>query len=217
MMALVCLPMMSLAQSNWEVPTDEAQQTKMEKQQKQKTNKPLKTDDPKYLTGAVPEIDGKVVFTLDKDVPGLSAGQIYEKTYTALEALTKDENQTEGISKIALVNKGEHIIAARCREWLVFADKALVLDRTLFNYTLIAHATDGHLNVTMERLNYQYETDRHDAAGLSVSAEEWITDKEGLNKAGTRLARKSGKFRKKTIDRKDEVFTALCKAVDIDY
>ena len=37
-------------------------------------------------------------------------------------------------------------------------------------------------------------------------ANEWITDRYGLNKKKTKLARVSGKFRRKTIDRKDYLF-----------
>jgi len=41
---------------------------------------------------------------------------------------------------------------------------------------------------------------------MTYYAEEWITDRYGLNKKQTKLARVSGKFRKKTIDRKDYLF-----------
>jgi len=40
----------------------------------------------------------------------------------------------------------------------------------------------------------------------TYKAEEWITDQYGLNKKKTKLARVSGKFRRKTIDRVDYLF-----------
>jgi colicin import membrane protein len=39
-----------------------------------------------------------------------------------------------------------------------------------------------------------------------MTAEEWITDKEAVNKKNTKLLPISGKFRRKTIDRKDFLF-----------
>ena len=55
----------------------------------------------------------------------------------------------------------------------------------------------------MQRVNYTYtqgnKTERY-------KAEEWITDDVAVNKKHTRLYPICGKFRKKTIDRKDELF-----------
>ena len=42
---------------------------------------------------------------------------------------------------------------------------------------------------------------------------KWITDKEALNKAQTKLLKIPGKFRRFTIDRKDEIFNGAAKAV----
>ena len=36
-------------------------------------------DDSKYLAGAVPEVDGKVVFTKEFSIPGMSQDEIYER------------------------------------------------------------------------------------------------------------------------------------------
>ena len=55
--------------------------------------------------------------------------------------------------------------------------------------------------------------DRPDTDGLETRAEEWITDKEGLNKSKTKLSKISGKFRRKTIDRKDEIFATITEAL----
>ena len=48
---------------------------------------------------------------------------------------------------------------------------------------------------------------------MTYRAEDWITDKWGLNKKQTKLARVSGKFRRKTIDRKDYLFEKLGEMV----
>jgi colicin import membrane protein len=57
--------------------------------------------------------------------------------------------------------------------------------------------------------------DRKDTEGLKVKAEEWITDQYALNKKGTKLSRISGKFRRKTIDRKDNIFERIDAALGI--
>lgn len=211
-----CLPLMGMAQNTWEVPQEKIEEAKP-KQQKKALFETKKKEDAKYLAGAVPEVDGRVVFTLDKKVPGMSADEIYKKVYDVIHAMTQEENQFPQ-SKIAVINKSEHTIAARMREWLVFQNTFLSLDRTIFNYTLIAKAADGRLVLTMERLSYQYEKDRTDVrGGFDTKAEDWITDKEALNKKQTKLLKYSGKFRRKTIDRKDNIFDRVCRALSVKY
>ncbi|MBQ1645356.1 MAG: hypothetical protein II052_00510, partial [Prevotella sp.] len=73
---------------------------------------------------------------------------------------------------------------------------------------------DGHANVTLSRISYQYEQDRPDSQGVETVAEEWITDESALNKKKTKLARYTGKFRRKTIDRKDNIFETIIAALN---
>jgi len=49
---------------------------------------------------------------------------------------------------------------------------------------------------------------------MAYRAEEWINDRYGLNKKQTKLARVSGKFRRKTIDRKDYLFNRFTKLLE---
>lgn len=210
MFALMCMPMIGMAQNVWERPQDEPKQEQAAPK-KEKVKKPeINPSDVKYLEGAVPEVNGKVVFTLDVNVPGKSAQEIYDRVYKVLSDMTKEEGQFNE-STIALVNKRDHVIAARYKEWLVFTNTFLSLDRTQFNYTILANCTDGHLNMTMERLSYKYEEGR--SSGFQTSAEEWITDQYGLNKKHTKLSKISGKFRRKTIDRKDYIFKTVTYAL----
>lgn len=213
--ALALVPMLGMAQSNvWEIPDQPQQQAKVVKKKEAAPKV-----DPKYLAGAVPEVNGEVVFTLDKDVPGMSADSIYDKVYAVISEIV-DEGKGSGLqpqARIAAVNKAEHTIAARVKEWLVFTSNFISLDRTEFNYTLIARAKDGHVNVKMERISYAYEMNRKDAAGMKEKAEDWITDKHALNKKQTKLSPLSGKFRRKTIDRKDNIFQRVCQALNVKY
>lgn len=206
---VTCLfPFAATAQGVWEKPgsgTDTAGQAKEEKEVKP-------NPDAKYLEGAVPEVDGKVEWQLDVDVPGKTADQIYGIMLQCFTDLTKTENQLEG-SNVALVNKSEHIVVASIREWLVFSDKFFMLDRTKFYYTLIAYCKDNHLTVTMNRISYRYEEERQRNGGYVYKAEEWINDENALNRKKTRLVAGAAKFRRKTVDRKDYLFSVIKEAV----
>lgn len=205
------LPLFGMSQNVWEKPQTAAPQEETTKKKSLfESNK--KAVDPKYLAGAVPVVDGKVTFTLDKDIPGKSAQEIYDIVLATLEKMTKEENQFK-TSQVAIVNKQDHVIGARFKEWLVFQNTFLSLDRTVFNYTVIATCTNEHLNVTISRISYAYEMDRGVNDGMEMKAEEWITDENALNKKKDNLSKYSGKFRRKTIDRKDNIFETLLEAL----
>ena len=173
------------------------------------------SEDYKYLKpGAMPEQDGNVVFTLDLDVPALTAQQVYDRMYVALDTIANQECQIQderSKNGVVLVNKKEHSIVAQYHEWMTFKKNFVVLDRTRFNYTVIAKCTDGHLHLTLERMTFLYEQGR--PTEMRTSAEEWISDKEAINKKGTKLLPGSAKFRRSTIDRKDELFELITKMV----
>jgi colicin import membrane protein len=66
---------------------------------------------------------------------------------------------------------------------------------------------DGVAEVEMKHINYEYEKDR--PTGFKAPAEELITDKYCLNKKGNKLNRITGKFRRKTVDRFEEIIEQL--------
>ena len=182
MMAL--LPMAAMAQDNsWE-----------------KTQ--YDNGDAKYLEGAVPEVNGRVIFSTTIKAPGKTAQQIYDLLLEDMTKITKEENQFEQ-SHIAYENAEEKHIVGNYQEWLVFKNKPLSLDRTRLLYNIIADCRDGEATIQMLRIVYIYDEERD---MQTYKAEEWITDKYGLNKKKTKVARVSGKFRRKTIDRKDYLF-----------
>ena len=82
----------------------------------------------------------------------------------------------------------------------------LSLDRAHFYYTLQAVCQNGKVTVEMTHIRYLYDEYRKPQR---LKAEEWITDKEALNKKKTKLLPISGKFRRKTVDRKDVLFNNL--------
>lgn len=159
----------------------------------------------KYLVGAVPVVDGHVIFSQVINCPGKSKSEIFKKVSNFLRLMTKQEGQLEQ-SRIALLDSVSYIVVGRYEEWLVFTNKALSLDRTRLYYNLVCKCYDGKMDVTMGNIRYLYDEER---SAQTYSAEEWITDKFGLTKNQKKLSRISGKFRQKTIDRKNYLFGKL--------
>ena len=182
--------------SGWAIPTAEPKKTEVKKVEKNANGAVLKAD-AKYMEGSITtNAEGKVEFTLDTDANGKSADEIYNIVYQYMSDLTQGENNIK--SRMALVNKDQHIIANTMDEWLVFSNTFLSLDRSEFRYNLVASIKDNHLTLSMERLYYVYEEDR--STGFKAPAEEIINDKIALNKKKTDLAKIFGKFRTQRSD-----------------
>ena len=166
--------------------------------------------DPKYLENAITtDADGKVQFVLNTDCGGKSADQIYDIVYQYMNGLAQEKNNIA--SRVALVNKDEHVIACKMDEWIVFSNSFLSLDRSEVKYQLVAKIADNSLQLTINRIYYLYEQDR--STGFTEPAENVITDEMALNKKKTDLSRIYGKFRKGTIDRKDQIFSEITALV----
>ena len=165
--------------------------------------------DAKYLEGAVPEVNGRVILSTTIKAPGKTAQQIYDLLLEDMTKITQEDNQFEQ-SRIAYENAEEKHIVGNYQEWLVFKNKPLSLDRTRLLYNIIADCRDGEATIQMLRILYIYDEERD---MQTYKAEEWITDKYGLNKKKTKVARVSGKFRRKTIDRKDYLFNRFTQVL----
>lgn len=187
---LTLMPLMATAQDNtWE----HVEQAPVEKA----------NPDAKYLEpNAVPEIDGKVCWQTVIEAPGKSAQEIYDILKQQLIKMTQEPNQIKN-STLAVHDSINYELGAVFHEWLVFKSAALSLDRTQFNFQLLITCTDGKADVRMTRITYDYDIERKPA---HYTAEEWITDKYAVNKKHTKIYPVSGKFRRKTIDRKDYIF-----------
>ncbi len=166
------------------------------------TEQTQKNPDQKYLAGAVPVVDGKVTFTQHIPAPGKSARQIYDILHKQIAGMLKEKNQFEQ-SRFIMEKPETGELAAYFQEWLVFKNKPLVLDRTRLMFNLTVICTDGNAEVTINRIHYLYDEER---TPLAYRAEELITDEYGLKKNKQNLSRTTGKFRRKTIDRKDYIF-----------
>lgn len=193
--------------SGWVIPTATKKETP--KPAAQVNGAKLK-EAPKYLEGAITfDEQGKIVFDTEIEAPGKSAAQLYDLVFDYMSGLTQDKESKA--SRMALVNKDEHIIVNTMDEWLVFSNSFIALDRTECKYNLIAKITDGKVSLSINHINYTYEEGRQ--TGFKLPAEEVIIDKVALTKKKNDLARIFGKFRKKTIDRKDQIFNEIAALV----
>lgn len=169
--------------------------------------------DAKYLQGAVPEVNGKVLFDAKWDVPGKSADEIYDIVAMCIKKMTVAPNQTKE-TKIVSDDSKSHSLVAHFSEQLVFEKSALSIDYTIIDYDLTVKTADGHVSVTMTNIHYAYEMDREDGDGMLVTAEEWITDKYAINKKGDKLRKYMDKFRIGTIDLKNWIFANIKKQIE---
>ena len=158
--------------------------------------------DGKYLEGAVPQVNGKVTFTTAMNVGTMSKEQIFE---TLLTWANKRFQPTDKFkARVLYSNPEDGNIVINGDEFIVFSSTALALDRTRIYYHLTLSCQTGKCDITMNRIRYWYEEDRN--GGEKYTAEEWITDEIALKKDKTKLYPICGKFRRKTIDLKDELF-----------
>jgi len=188
---LMAMPLIASAQDNtWE---------RIEQVTEEREN-----PDAKYLAeGAVPVVDGIVCWQTTINAPGKTAKQIYDILYKQIDKMTKEPNQIAN-SAIVLNDIEKYQIGAVFHEWLVFKNSALSLDRTQLNFQLLVSCADGKADVKMTHITFDYDLDRKPT---HYTAETWITDKYAVNKKRTKLYPISAKFRKKTIDRKDFIFS----------
>jgi len=147
----------------------------------------------KYLEGAVPEVNGKVVFAKTFHIDGMSKAEIYNNVHKWLENCLKEKG---GTSRILLANPDRGQIVALCDEDMVFQSNFISLDRANVKFQLIANCSDNNCELEYSKFKYKYED-------ASYTAEEQIVDAVALNKDKTKLARPYGKFRKGTIDKVD--------------
>lgn len=183
--------------------------------------KTTKVDNSAYMQGAVPEVDGKVVFTQTFSAPGKSKADLCKalNSWASLRFMANSEfgqwneptyYKNLEYASVVLSDPNAARITCAGNEEQVFSNKLLAKDYTVLNYSLNLDIQDGKVTATMTNIVYTYLlTD----AMERIQAEEWITDKEAITKKG-KLMRVSGKFRVKTIDVKDQLFKDIEEAIN---
>ena len=171
--------------------------------------------DPKYLLGAVPEEEGIVTFKLNFSITDKSEQQIYEILHTYISdsiASKAIHDKAMPYTRIISEEKENGSIVARIEEYMTFSRMFLSLDRTRFRYLLSAKVTGQKVNIVITQISYYYNEDQDGKGGVYYKAEEWIADKVAVNKKGTRLYPRSGKFRRMTVDRIHNIFEGFMDA-----
>ena len=159
-----------------------------------------------YLKGKVPVKDGLVTFGRGIEAQGKTKAQLFSKMLDFTKRLVKDSKHDD-YSQITMQSEENRRIVANVRETVCFAKKKWVTDATEMSYRILIEYEDGKAYAQIQDIVYDYE----DAKGLK--AEKWITDEYALKNNGTALRKDSGKFRKTTIDRANEILNGLAEAV----
>jgi hypothetical protein len=172
----------------------------------QAQNKPKEVkEDSHYLAGAVPEVDGKVVFSHTYNLPGMLREDVYTSVLNWMQTrLAANDN----ISRVVYTNPDAGQIVGSGDEWIVFSSSALSLDRTRIKYQLSALCEPEKCTLNIEKINFVYREGEE-----KYTAEEWVTDAIALNKARTKLVRGLAKWRRNTVDFADNMFKDLAEAL----
>ncbi|WP_099292942.1 DUF4468 domain-containing protein [Butyricimonas sp. Marseille-P3923] len=165
--------------------------------------------DSKYMIGAVPVVDGKVMFKKEIKAPNLSKDQIFDAVSAWANSRFKTDKGNWG--QVAYSNKEEGQIACYGSEYLVFADKTFSLDRAKTNYRVNFVCSPGKCVMEITNIHYLYPEDSKDR----LAAEDWITDEQAMNKDRTKLIKRIAKFRIKTVDLAENLFEGAEKSLGV--
>lgn len=168
--------------------------------------------DPKYLLGAVPEVEGVVTFQKNFSVTDKSEQQIYDILLAYINNSIMGnaiQDKSQPYTRIISEDRENGSIVARIEEYMIFHKTFYELDRTRFRYLLNATVKGQKVSLTITQISYYYNEDMDGKNGVNYKAEEWITDKLAINKKGTKLYPRSGKFRRMTVDRVEEIFNGF--------
>lgn len=166
-------------------------------------------DDSKYLAGAVPMEDGKVVFTKEFEDLSLSKDEIFSRMLDWANGFFNDES-----NRVVYSDRAKGDIASIGKANLVFQNTTFSLDRSDMNYRVTMECENQKCKLKVSGIRYDYNVSYQREPEKYV-AEEWIIDKYCLNKNKTKLNRGNGKFRRKTIDFIDEMFASASAALGV--
>lgn len=171
-------------------------------------SKDKKKDNTEYNIGKVPVVNGKVVFEENIKATGSSAAILAK----AQQWIDKRFSDTDIIKFKIYDSETPGTLTVKSEEYITFSKKLLELDRTRITYFLDITAKDNGCTMKMYRITYWYDEERD--GGQHFTAEEYITDDEAFNKKKTKMLKIPGKFRKKTIDLKNNLKKELEQALN---
>ena len=88
-----------------------------------------KKDDTRYLVGAVPEVDGKVVFSKEFQIPGMSQAQIYDTMTKWMDERLKENGVNAEIFAKQLYHDREEVTVHIRRFWSAIGGRRDERDR----------------------------------------------------------------------------------------
>lgn len=158
----------------------------------------------KYLAGAVPEVDGRVVFAELIHLPNASKAAIFEQAEKWIE-----NRYNSKVSRVLYKDLEAGMLVAFGSDTLVFKESFLSLDRAIMTYQLKLQVKDGECGIELEKVNYAY------GQSEKFTAEEMISDKVALNKSKTKVIKGLQKWRYKTVDHVDALFNSLATSLAV--
>ncbi|MCI1778610.1 MAG: DUF4468 domain-containing protein [Bacteroidales bacterium] len=148
--------------------------------------------DSKYLAGAVKLENGKVVFNRQISVEGLSSTEIFKN----LDMWLSHKNSMDAAILYKDSKKGLIICRIIRNAKLKIS---LFPSNIKFNYQVSIAVSDGKCDLKFEKIKYIEELSDSQRPAV-YSAEDYITDKDALNKKKTKVFKGIGQYRIKTID-----------------
>ena len=166
--------------------------------------------DSKYLAGAVPVVNGKVIFSKTINNTAYTKDQMYTTLLQWAEKQFVVNSDQQG--RVIFKDAKEGILACSGDQHIIFKKSMLSLDRAQIQYKLKMYCEDGKAILDIESIRYIYNVSYQNTPE-KYFAETWITDENTLNKSKTKTNKYNGKFRIKTIDLVDELFASATAAV----
>ena len=166
--------------------------------------------DSKYLAGAVPVVNGKVIFSKTINNTAYTKDQMYTTLLQWAEKQFVVNSDQQG--RVIFKDAKEGILACSGDQHIIFKKSMLSLDRAQIQYKLKMYCEDGKAILDIESIRYIYNVSYQNTPE-KYFAETWITDENALTKSKTKTNKYNGKFRIKTIDLVDELFASATAAV----
>lgn len=167
-------------------------------------------DHKEYMQGAVPQADGKVVFTKEFTTSKNSYNALMQWAGLRYKPDTEqgkwsDLNYFHNTESTKVETPDKNTIVCQGNEWLVFARNVLSSDQSIVRYKLTLKITNMKVVARLTDIAYFYALNEMPEL---IYAEDWIVDSKAFNEKG-KLRHSVDKFRVKTIDLVDELFAEI--------
>lgn len=147
----------------------------------------------KYMEGAVPVVNGKVVFTRYLNVADFSQQQVYNALID-----WASRNFTQGNARIILSDPETGTIVVQNQDELI-ARIGIFPAKVKMASVIKMICSEGNCMIETSRIRYTNNPTSKTPNDI-ITAEEYITDQYAMNKAKTKVFKGIGDYRKSTID-----------------